>query len=278
MNLTGKTCLVTGANAGLGFAFSKRMAAEGVETILLCRDTKKGENAISKIKYEFPEARVELMICDLSSIKSIQNFIADFKMKFPKLDILYNNAAIMKRKRTLSEDGFEMMYQVNYLAPFLLMTSFLELLGKSSFSIIINNGRPSEKLRLDMDDLQFSGNYHMYQSFFKTKLCLLFATIELGRRLEGTNITITMIDPGPFKSDLVRDVPLMNWLKNLFSAPVDKAVDNLFYHLSSDDLKGRNGKVYKEKQEQSLTEYWNDRRISENLWSITEKEINISNV
>jgi NAD(P)-dependent dehydrogenase (short-subunit alcohol dehydrogenase family) len=204
-------------------------------------------------------------------MKSIQSFIKDFKGK--KLDVLYNNAAVMKQKRTVTEDGFEMMFQVNYLAPFILMNSFLELLRNGSSPYIINNGRPSDKLRLDMDDLQFVKNYSMYNSFFKTKLCLLFSSLELSRRPESDGITVTMIDPGPFKSDLVREVPLMGWVKNLMSSTVDKAAGNLLYHITSDEPKNKNGKVFKEKQEKPLTPYWSDRGIGERLWATTESMI-----
>lgn len=213
------------------------------------------------------------MICDLSSMKSIQNCIEECIGKYSKLDILYNNAAVMKQKRTVTEDGFEMMFQVNYLASFILMNSFLELLKNGLSPYIINNGRPSDKLRLDMDDLQFVKNYRMYHSFFKTKLCLLFASLEISRRHESEGITVTMIDPGPFKSDLVIDAPLMGWIKNLFSSTVEKAAENIVYHITSDEAKNKNGKVFKEKQEKSLTEYWKDTGVSERLWSITESLI-----
>jgi len=273
MEFSGKNCLITGANTGLGLAVSKRFSDLGANTILLCRNKEKGENAVLEIKKETPNASVDLMICDLSSMKSIQNFIEDFKGKYSKLDILYNNAAVMKRKRTVTEDGFEMMFQVNYLASFILMNSFLELLKNGSSPYIINNGRPSDKLRLDMDDLQFSKNYSMYQSFFKTKLCLLFASLELSQRQVSDGIAVTMIDPGPFKSDLVRDIPLIGWFKNLFSASVDKAKENILYHITSDDAKSKNGKVFKEKQEYPLTQYWRDTSIRERLWSVTESLI-----
>jgi len=273
MNISGKTCLITGASSGLGLAVSKKFANMGANTIMLCRTKEKGENAVLEIKKETPNASVDLMICDLSSMKSIQNFIEGFKGKYSKLDILYNNAAVMKRKRTVTEDGFEMMFQVNYLASFILMNSFLELLKNGSSPYIINNGRPADKYRLDFDDLQFEKNYHMYHSFFKTKLCLLFASLELSRRHESDGITVTMIDPGPFKSDLVRDVPLMGWVKNLFSASVDKAAENILYHLVSDKEKNKNGKVFKEKQEKPLIEYWKDTGVSGRLWSVTESLI-----
>ncbi|MFC1989547.1 SDR family NAD(P)-dependent oxidoreductase [Chloroflexota bacterium] len=89
MEFSGKNCLITGANTGLRLAVSKRFADMGVNTILLCRNKEKGENAVLEIKKETPNASVELMICDLSSMKSIQSFIEDFKGKYSKLDILY---------------------------------------------------------------------------------------------------------------------------------------------------------------------------------------------
>ncbi|MFC2167623.1 SDR family NAD(P)-dependent oxidoreductase [Acidobacteriota bacterium] len=273
MPLSGKNCLVTGANTGLGLAVSKKFAAMGANTILLCRNKEKGQNAVVEIKKEIPGSSVELMICDLSSMKSIENFIEEFKEKYSKLDILYNNAAVMKQKRTMTEDGFEMMFQVNYLASFILMNSFLELLKYSSSPYIINNGRPSYKVHLDLDDLQFTKNYKMYGSFFKTKLCLLFASLELSGRPESESITVTMIDPGPFKSELVRDVHLMGWIKNLFSASVDKAAENILYHITSDGEENKNGKVFKERQEQPLSEYWTDKNVGESLWSVTESLI-----
>jgi len=273
MNLSGTTCLITGANSGLGFAVAKRFAAQSAETILLCRNQEKGKNAILEIKREIPDALIELMICDLSSMKSIQSFIEEFKKKYSKLDILYNNAAVMKQKRTVTDDGFEMMFQVNYLASFILMNSFLDLLKNVPSPYIINNGRPADKYRLDMGDLQFLKNYNMYHSFFKTKLCLLFANLELSRRQESEGVTVTMIDPGPFKSDLVRDVPIMGWVKNLFSSSVDKAAENILYHITSDETKDKNGKIFKEKQEKPLIEYWKDTSISEQIWSVTESLI-----
>ena len=270
MTFSGENCLITGASSGLGFAVSRYLANMGANTIMLCRNKEKGENAVLEIKKETPDASVDLMLCDLASMKSIQSFIKDFKGKYSNLDILFNNAAVMKQKRTVTEDGFEMMFQVNYLAPFILMNSFLDLLKNSSSHQIINNGRPADKLRLDFDDLQFLKNYSMYNSFFKTKLCLLFSSLELSRRHESDDVTVIMADPGPFKSNLVREVPLVGWVKNLFSASVDHAAENILFVITSDEAKKQNGKVFKEKQEYPLTSYWKDTSVSERLWSITE--------
>jgi NAD(P)-dependent dehydrogenase (short-subunit alcohol dehydrogenase family) len=270
MTFSGKNCLITGANSGLGFAVSRKLASKGANTILVCRNKEKGENALLEIKKETPNASVDLMICDLASMKSIQSFIKDFKGKYSELDLLFNNAAVMKRKRTVTEDGFEMMFQVNYLAPFVIMNSFLELLKNGSSPQIINNGRPADDLRLDFDDLQFSKKYQMYNSFFRTKLCHLFSSLELSRREESDGISVTMADPGPFKSNLVRDVPWFGWVKNLVSANVDTAAENILFVISLDEAERGTGKVFEKRQEKPLTAYWQDTDVSERLWSITQ--------
>ena len=111
---------------------------------------------------------------------------------------------------------------------------------------------------------------------FKTKLYFLFAGLEFSRRYASDNISVTMIDPAArsFKSELVRDVPLVGWFKNLFSAPVEEAAENILYHVRSDNVMNKNGKVFKGKQEWPLCEYWKDTSISGHLWSITESLLN----
>jgi hypothetical protein len=150
------------------------------------------------------------------------------------------------------------------------MNSLLDLLKTGSSPQIINNGRPADDLRLDFDDLQFSKKYQMYNSFFKTKLCHLFSSLELSRREESDGISVTMADPGPFKSNLVRDVPWFGWVKNLFSSSVDTAAENILFVVSLDEAVRGTGKVFEKRQEKPLTSYWKDASVSERLWSTTE--------
>lgn len=274
MAYSDRNVLITGASSGLGLAVSKRFAQLGANTILLCRDKYLGDGAVLEIEKEAPDASVRLMICDLASMASIQQFIADLTADYATLDLLFNNAAVMKRERIVTEDGFEMMFQVNYLAPFILMNSLLPLLRSSPTHLVLNNGRPSGKLRLDLEDLQFSKRYRMYDSFFRTKLCLLLASVELARRPEGDGVSIHMADPGPFKSDLIREVPWpIGWVKNLFSTTVAEAAENILYVATSDEAGAGSGKVFKERQEVRLAPYWEDADVRERLWRSTEAMI-----
>lgn len=277
MSLAGGNVLITGASSGLGLAVSKRFARLGANAILVCRTEELCDRTLAEIEKEAPDVSVQLMVCDLASMASIDRFLGDVAAQYTTLDLVFNNAAVMKRERTITEDGFEMMFQVNYLAPFILMNSFLEQLRGSTTHLVLNNGRPSDKLRLDFDDLQFSRRYRMYSSFFLTKLCLLLASVELAERPESGGVSIHMVDPGPFKSGLVKEVPWpAGWVKNLFSATVDEAAANIMHVAQSDKAQRGTGKVFKKRQEVTLAAYWEDTDVRKRLWTATETLIGSS--
>jgi NAD(P)-dependent dehydrogenase (short-subunit alcohol dehydrogenase family) len=201
---------------------------------------------------------------------STQRFITDFKARYSTLDILLNNAAVMKRKRTVTQDGFEMMFQVNYLAPFILMNAFVGLLENSSSHQIINIALPAEDLRLNFDDLQFEETYNMFNSFFQTKLYLLMSSLEMSRRHENDELTITLAVPGSFKSNLARDYFGLGWLRNLFLASVDSAAENILFVVELVEGQQRSPRLFEKREEKHLAPYWQDTEVSDRLRSVTE--------
>ncbi|SHO52513.1 SDR family NAD(P)-dependent oxidoreductase [Anaerocolumna xylanovorans] len=275
MKLSGKTCLITGANSGLGFATAKQFAELGANVVLVCRDFQKGKNAMKEIKKEVPGANLELMICDLASIKSILDFTKKFKETHSELNVLFNNAAVLTQNRTVTEDGYEMMFQINYLAPVLLTTSLLDMLKGSTEARIINIAVPPEKLWVNFDDLQFLTHYKPFDEFMRTKLYLLLYSIELSKRLAGTGgIIVNSIDPGLFKSGLRRESPwLLGKITDLFAVTADKAAESIVFHTLSNEAAENSGKVFVRRQEKMLIPYWNDSQVRKRLWSVTESLI-----
>ena len=84
-----------------------------------------------------------------------------------------------------------------------------------------------------------------------------------------------MADPGPFKSNLVRDLPWFGWVKNLISASVDTAADNILFVLGEVATERTTGRVFEKREEKPFPLYWEDTDVSERLWSITESLINV---
>ncbi len=287
MNLSGKTCLITGANSGLGFSTAKQFAELGANLILLCRNREKGEDAVKEIKKKSVGVSIELMICDLASIKSVRNFTDDFKKNYDRLDILFNNAVIAKKKHALTSDGLETMFQTNYLAIFQLTNSLLDLLKKSSSTMIINIAIPPYKYRLDFEDLQSIRHYKPMGTFWLSKLCALLYTLELAQRLVGTNVTVNSIDPGPFKSNIFRETSAFKrWAKSIVDISADKAAEKIVYYATSDELrhvsgkifiknkvKKVDGKLFIEKKEKPTIYYWEDKKVRGQLWTISQSII-----
>jgi NAD(P)-dependent dehydrogenase (short-subunit alcohol dehydrogenase family) len=268
-SMDGKTCLITGANSGLGLATAKRWAALGADLILVCRDEQKAAAALAEVKSIVPRASLSAMVCDLSSMASIERFIADFKTAHSKLDLLFNNAAVLKPKRTLSTDGIELMFQTNYLAPFVITTSLLDILKNNAPAQVINIAHPPENLTLDFEDIQSSRKYNVMDAFMKTKLCLLLFTLELAQRISGSGVTVNAGDPGPFKSKLSRDVPWpLGTLLSMTAPSADQAAGALVFMAGQSN--GSSGKVFLKEQEIPQVAYWKDGSVRARLWTETE--------
>lgn len=120
--------LVTGANAGIGKATALELAKSGATVVMVCRDAQKGKQSQQEIIAQSGNQSIALLIADFSSQQSIHRLVAEFKQKYPKLDILINNAAVHKAERTTTADGLETMFATNHLGYFLLTNLLLDSL------------------------------------------------------------------------------------------------------------------------------------------------------
>ena len=271
MDLSGKRILITGASSGLGLACVKRFAMLNAEIILLCRNEEKAKKMIEEVKKVVPKANLSLIICDLSSFNSVKNFIEVIKKRYDKIDVLINNAAVMKQKRTLTGDGFETMFQVNFLSPVLLMKELAPLLAESNYGHIINITLPSKKLRFNFDDIQFEKNYKSFDSFFKIKLALLLYSLKSAKNSTFKNIKITCAVPNtkPFKSDLGRDTPFfIKFIKNLISVPVEDVTENMVYLLEHGIKNRKTGEIISGKTSINPTVYWKDEKTQKQVYEL----------
>src|SRR5215475_8231261 len=118
--MTSKTCLITGANSGIGKETALGLARMGARVVLVCRNQEKGERALTDIRRETRSSQLELLVADVSSFSSVRALAAQVVQRFPRLDALINNAGAAVRYRTLSADGIEMTVAGNHLGPALL--------------------------------------------------------------------------------------------------------------------------------------------------------------
>ncbi len=205
-----KRAIVTGANTGLGFETAKELSAKGMEVIMACRNMEKGHDAKSEILVEQPNAKLYVMEIDLASMESVRKFAAKFNLEFSSLDLLVNNAGVMMPPFSLTDDGFELQFQANYLGHFLLTGLLLRKLEAAPDAAVISlSSLAHDWGDIYFHDLNFKDKYDKRKSYGQSKLaCLMFA-YELDRRFRAKNSPVKSLaaHPGISNTELSRYLP-----------------------------------------------------------------------
>src|SRR5581483_11232525 len=144
-----RVSVVTGANGGIGRATAAELARRGDTVVMICRSKERGEAARDAIRAETKNDRVELVLCDLSSMAQVRRAAADILAKHPKIQVLVNNAAVFLPKREVTEDGIEKTFATNYLSHFLLTHLLLPALEAGAPSRIVNVATKTTGLKID---------------------------------------------------------------------------------------------------------------------------------
>ncbi|HEX7483396.1 MAG TPA: SDR family NAD(P)-dependent oxidoreductase, partial [Candidatus Bathyarchaeia archaeon] len=195
--MSGKICIVTGSNSGIGKETAFVLAEMGATVVMVVRNQEKGEKALAEIIEKTGNKSTSLMLCDMSTLASIRDFAREFKKKYSRLDVLVNNAGGEFSNREVTQEGFERTFAVDYLAPFLLTNELLDLLKVSAPSKIINvSSGLAKNGKVNFDDLQSVKDYKGMQVYSNAKLMLMMFTYELSKRLVGSGVTANVLMPG----------------------------------------------------------------------------------
>jgi NAD(P)-dependent dehydrogenase (short-subunit alcohol dehydrogenase family) len=204
-----RTILITGATDGLGRGLAERLAPSGARLLLHGRDEGKGERLLEGLR---PKAAGELewRRADLSSLAQVRALGERIMSEEERLDVLVNNAGVGTAepgggRRVESEDGYELRFAVNYLAPFLLTRLLLPLIERSAPSRIVNVASAGQA-PIDFDDVMLDRGYGGIQAYCQSKLALVMFTFDLAAELEGTEVTANTLHPGTYMpTNMVRD-------------------------------------------------------------------------
>jgi len=202
----GRTAVVTGANAGLGFETAVGLAGLGAHVVMACRSTGKAEAAAGRIRDRLPAASVEVRQLDLASLVSVAAFAEGLRSSGRGLDLLVNNAGIMAVDEGRTADGFELQLGTNHLGHFALTAQLLPLLLATHGSRVATMSSMGHRAgRLALDDLMGTGRgYDRWRAYFQSKLANLLFTAELHRRLQAAGAPTIAVSahPGGSRTDL----------------------------------------------------------------------------
>ena len=263
--------LVTGANSGIGRATAMGLARLGGTVVMACRNASRGEAARRDIIRDSGNSRVSLEVVDLASEASIRSFAEAFKRTHPRLDVLINNAGVYTSHRDITTDGLERQFEVNYLSGFLLAHLLLGLLKKSAPSRIVNvSSSAHEGSAIHFDDLQGERRYRGYRAYGQSKLAQVLFTRELGRRLEGTGVTVNACHPGVIRTNLGMGgaSAVVRFVRLFFKSP-EKGAETPIYLAVSPDVEGVTGKYFANKRVREPSRAAQDPDVARRLFDVS---------
>jgi retinol dehydrogenase 14 len=277
--LAGKTCLVTGANQGIGKETAIGLARLSATVVITARDRAKGEMALVDVKRRSASDAVEFMLADFASLDSIRQFAGEFQQRHQHLHVLVNNAGAYNAARTLTQDGFETTFGVNHLGYFLTTKLLLDTIKASAPARIVNVSAGAHTgASINFDDLQGQRSYGGWGAYAQSKLANILFTYESARRLEGTGVTANCLHPGVVVTGFGQNntglagglVRLFHTLGRPFLLSPEKGARTSIYLASSPAVEGVTGKYFANGREQKSSAISHDADVARRLWEVSE--------
>jgi retinol dehydrogenase 12 len=277
---TGKSCLVTGGTAGIGFVTARGLVRAGASVTIVARDVARGEAAVAAIRAATGSDAVGFVATDLSDQSRLRTFARAFREQRPKLDVLVNNVGAMFGDRRLSADGIEMTFALNHLSYFLLSELLLPSLLAAAPSRVVNVASEAHRgATLDFDDLQGEMRYDRWLAYKRSKLANLMFTYELSRRLAGRGVTVNALHPGFVATDIgVRHafVPRLLWsLGKLAAVSPEKGAATSIHLASAPEVAEISGGYFVDCRPALSSAASYDREAAQRLWDVSANLTNV---
>jgi retinol dehydrogenase-12/retinol dehydrogenase-13 len=269
-DLSGRTCLVTGASAGIGLAAAHGLARLGARVVMAVRNPEKGERARRAVMGATGR-ELEMAVVDLESRKSIRAFARDLASRHAKLDVLVNNAGIWSESRKVSPDGVELVWATNVLNYFLVTELLLPQLLAAGKARVVN---VASQLAggLDLTDVEFERRAYFGRAVYaQSKQADRMLTWALARRLSGTGVTANAMHPGLVATEIFgKGGGLVGLLASIYSKICgrrpEEGADTVVWLAASPDVENRSGLYWTSRQERRCR--FRDEAGEEALWAL----------
>jgi NAD(P)-dependent dehydrogenase (short-subunit alcohol dehydrogenase family) len=273
-SMDGKVALVTGAASGIGKATSTGLARAGATVVLLVRNAERGEEALRDVRASVPNAKLDMLVCDLASQSSIHDAARRFLAGNDRLDVLVNAAGVFVKEKTLTAEGIELTFATNYLSYFLLTNELLTLLWSSAPARVVNVASKYGRTKIDFDDLQkLRTPYSYLKSTPQTMLARVLFTQELAHRLDGTGVVANAVHPGLVaKTRLLQETRgPFKWLTDTFGGTPEQGADTVLWLATAPETAAITGKMFAKRKEIRTPGQGSDPAVRKRLWLETEK-------
>ena len=275
MSVRGKRVLITGATNGIGLAAAEELARRGAQLAIVARSDAKAAAAVERIGGD-----VDVLKADLASQASVRALAAEVLERYPRLDVLVNNAGAVFETRQESPDGVELTWALNHVAPFLLTELLLDRLKASAPARIVTTTSDAHKgAQIPWDDLNAEQSYGTrgFRRYGQSKLANILFTAELARRVEGTGVTANCFHPGTVATGFNRNNGalmrvVMTAIRPFLRKP-EKGAETLVWLVDSDEAASENGGYFIDCKRAQPEPPARDMESARRLWDVTEAQL-----
>jgi NAD(P)-dependent dehydrogenase (short-subunit alcohol dehydrogenase family) len=269
-----KVCVVTGGNKGIGYEIVKALVQQRNQVALVSRSRERGEKALAQLQSEVPEESVTLVTGDLGTIADTRQFAKTLLERFPRIDVLVNNAGVWPTKKAINADGLEESFMVNFLAPLMLSHLLKDRLAASAPARIVHvNAGLYVRGRVDLQRTPYGADFSRMRTYADSKLCGVLTLAREAAMFAAHGVTVNMVHPGVVNTDLGQMGGVLGWVlkqvKRSWKTPQEGAAAPVWL-ASSADVAGKTGLYFNEYEVMALDNAAKDEQLAADLWRFAE--------
>lgn len=278
----GKVVLITGATSGIGLEASVMFAQLGLRVVMVGRNPGKTAERMEEVRRRSGSSMVGSLLCDLASQAQVRSLARSFLEEFDRLDVLVNNAGTVYTRRTLTEDGVEATFAVNYLSAFLLTNLLLETLQASAPSRVVNVSSSGHYAgTMDFDDLMYEHGYQIMRAYSRSKVALVLFTRDLARRLQGTGVTVNSLHPGTVATSIWDRAPAFTRpffaiAKRLAMISPAEGAKTIVYLATSPEVSTVSGLYFEKNHPKAPSRLAQDDGVARRLWEESARLVHLA--
>ncbi len=262
-----KTILITGATDGIGKQAAFELARRGHHVIVHGRNAARAKSVVEEIQHTTKNPNVAFALADFASLAEVRNLAAQLQENYPRLNVLINNAGIFTKQRTLTRDGFETTFQVNYLAHFLLTNLVLEKIKQSAPARLVHVSSGTHRSgQIEWDNLQGEKHSGGYEAYSRSKLANVLFAYELAERLQGTGVTSNALHPGVIGTKLM----YAGWGSG-GSDDLARGAETIVHAATAPELENVTGRYFDNQRETKSSPTSHDKNLQRELWEVSAR-------
>jgi NAD(P)-dependent dehydrogenase (short-subunit alcohol dehydrogenase family) len=274
-SLAGRTVVIAGATSGVGLAAAREVARFGGRLALLARSEAKGRGVQAQLEREFG-AEVTLFLADFARLPEVERVAQELLDAAPRIDVLINSAGVHSTRRIHTEDGHELSFCVNHLAPFLLTHRLIPRMRAGGAGRIIQVNSQGHRFGgLDLRDLAWRRRFYLgLRAYGAAKTAQLLSVWEFADRLAGSGVTVNAMHPGEVRTGIgLNNGPAYRWYQqrvlDRFLGDARDSGESLHYVAAAPELEGVSGAYFNRTHREKPAPHALDREVGLQLWGIS---------